>query len=422
MKHIRLSTAATFVTLFSATAVPVLAASPDQETVHVVQSGETLNGIANRAGVSAGEIARANGLAAPFVVRAGQKLAIPRGRTTKPAATAPSADSAGFHVVRPGETLSGIASHAGVSSTALAQANGLKAPFVVRIGQKLQIPGAVPVQTASRVAEARQPAAPASAVSPAEETVHIVQPGETLGGIAVRAKVPRVLIAEANGLEPPYIVKAGQKLRLPRTRHHAVAAGDTGFSLAMKYGVPWEQIATANNLDPDAPLKSGESLLIPTLLNPPQTGVSKLNPAPTPSAVPAEPAATPAPAKAPRFGWPVSGPVRRGYATGANYHDGLDIQAAAGTMVRAAAAGTVKFAGKEKDQFGNLVVIDHGDGWYTAYGFLSRVTVKEGAKVAAGERIGLVGSTGLAKGSELHFEVRQDGSPVDPLDELPKAP
>ena len=67
-------------------------------------------------------------------------------------------------------------------------------------------------------------------------------------------------------------------------------------------------------------------------------------------------------------------------------------------------------------------VLDHGGGWFTAYAFLSRVTVKQGAKVAAGERIGLVGDTGQAKGSELHFEVRQGGKPVDPLDELPKAP
>ncbi|HUD29836.1 MAG TPA: M23 family metallopeptidase [Novosphingobium sp.] len=134
------------------------------------------------------------------------------------------------------------------------------------------------------------------------------------------------------------------------------------------------------------------------------------------------PARTAAP-KAPRFEWPLTGPVRRGYdAGGSDYHDGLDIKAPKGTMVRAAAPGTVTFAGKEADQFGNLVVLDHGGGWFTAYGFLSRVTVKEGAKVATGERVGLVGDTGKAKGSELHFEVRRDGKPVDPLGELPKAP
>lgn len=328
------------------------------------------------------------------------------------------------HVVESGETLNGIANRAGVSAAAIAKANGLEPPYVVKIGQKLEIPRAAPKKTAARVIPARTaPAASTSApatAAPEQESVHVVRAGETLGGIAVRAKVPRVLIAEANGLAPPYVVKVGQKLQIPRTRRHAVAAGDTGFSVSMKYGVPWEQIALANSIDPADAIKPGQTLLIPTLLSPPPTGTSKLDPAPQPA--PAPQASAPAPARAPRFAWPVSGPIRRGYATGSDYHDGLDITAAKGTMVRAAAAGTVKFADKEKEQFGNLVVIDHGDGWYTAYGFLSRITVKEGAKVAAGERIGLVGSTGQAKGNELHFEVRRDGKPVDPMEELPKAP
>jgi murein DD-endopeptidase MepM/ murein hydrolase activator NlpD len=341
-------------------------------------------------------------------------------------ALAASADKEAVHVVGTGETLNGIANRAGVSAEAIAKANGLKPPYLVKVGQKLDIPRAAPVRTASRVIETRRSpaktaATPTVATASSDETLHVVQPGETLGGIAARAEVPRVLIAEANGLQPPFIVKVGQKLHIPRTRRHAVAAGDTAFSLAMQYGVSWEQIATANNLDPQAPLKAGTNLLIPTLLNPPQMGVSKLEPAAPASAPPSAPSA-PSGTKAPRFSWPVSGPIRRGYATGANYHDGLDIEAPKGAMVRAAAAGTVRFAGREKDQFGNLVVIDHGDGWFTAYGFLSRITVKEGAKVAAGERIGLVGDTGLAKGNELHFEVRRDGKPVDPLDDLPKAP
>lgn len=336
-------------------------------------------------------------------------------------ASAATADDETVHIVEPGETLNGIANRAGVAASALAKANGLVPPYIVRIGQKLEIPGKPAVKTASRVIEARNTPASVAAGSPDAESVHVVRPGETLGGIAVRAKVPRILIAEANGLSAPYVVKVGQKLQIPRTRRHAIVAGDTGFSVSLKYGVPWEQIALANNLAPDAPLKTGDSLLIPTLLNPPPTGVSKLDPGPSPSTAPtASPSA--APTRVARFGWPVSGPIRRNYATGSNYHDGLDITAAKGTMVRAAAAGTVKFAGKEKEQFGNLVVLDHGDGWFTAYGFLSRVTVKEGARVAAGERIGLVGNTGLAKGSELHFEVRRDGKPIDPLDELPTAP
>ncbi|MFC6621206.1 LysM peptidoglycan-binding domain-containing M23 family metallopeptidase [Novosphingobium panipatense] len=352
-------------------ASPSLAASPESETTHVVVSGETLNGIANRAGVSASAISKANGLREPYVVRVGQRLAIPR-------AAAPARPSA--------------AKPADEALPAAAQA----------------------ARTASRVIAARL----GPTRSPETATEHLVQPGETLGGIAARAKVPRILIAEANGLQPPYAVRTGQTLRIPRTRRHAVKAGDTSFSISMDYGVPWEQIALANNLEPAAAVKVGQTLLIPTLLNPPASGSTRSSPVTASDDVPA-PAARTASA---RFAWPLTGPVRRGYASGSNFHDGLDITAPAGTMVRAAGAGTVVFAGEEKGQFGNLVVIDHGNGWHTAYGFLSRVTVKEGASVTAGERVGLVGTTGLAKGSELHFEVRRDGKPVDPRGELPKAP
>ncbi len=70
------------------------------------------------------------------------------------------------------------------------------------------------------------------------------------------------------------------------------------------------------------------------------------------------------------------------------------------------------------ERFGNLVVIDHGSGWHSAYGHLDKVTVKTGEKVRAGERIGLGGSTGEATGTELHFEIRKDGQPVDPAPKL----
>lgn len=353
-----------------------LAAPAGQESAHIVKDGETLNGIANRAGVPAAAIVRANALKAPYTLRTGQKLAIPRAETTTKVTSKPT--------VKP--------------PTATASAKAAE-------------------KTAARVIAARE-RPPVS--SPETESTHLVVAGETLGGIAARAKVPRVLIAEANGLQPPYAVKVGQKLRIPRTRRHRVVAGDSGFDLAMKYAVPWDQIALANNLDPKASLKPGATLLIPTLLDPPPTPAQTPAPLVSPVAPPARVAA--ARPRSPRFAWPLSGPLRRGFATGSDHHDGLDITAAKGAMVRAAAAGTVRFAGKEKDQFGNLVVLDHGDGWYTAYGFLSRVTVKEGAAVAAGERVGLVGSTGMAKGNELHFEVRRDGKPVDPLDELPTAP
>lgn len=367
-----------------------------------------------------------------------------------PALAAPPATET-EHVVGEGETLNGIANRAGVSSKVLAEANGLKAPFALRLGQTLKIPRPAPTKAApaksvaDKASPAKEPAAKARAApkaaasgpsATAQESVHVVAEGETLMGIANRARVPRVLIAEANGIQAPYAVKVGQKLVIPRTRRHVVKAGETGFGIAYKMAVPWTQIAVANGIDPNAPVVPGKELLIPTVLDPATSNA-------TPEATAASKAATrsaskaaavasaaaaaasaPAGAPAPRFAWPLEGSVKRGWKTrsAADHHDGLDIAAPRGTAVRASAAGTVVFAGLEKEQFGNLVIVDHGYGWNTAYGFLSRITVKQGAKVAAGERVGLVGDTGKARGDELHFEVRQDGVPVDPLPELAAAP
>lgn len=245
-------------------------------------------------------------------------------------------------------------------------------------------------------------------VPPDQETEHVVKTGETLMGIATRAKVPRILIIEANGLKSPYVVKAGQRLNIPRTRRHKVVKGDSGFSVSYLYAVPWKDIAVANGIDTDAPLKAGTTLLIPTILKP-LVGTA---------------AATPAPPARDRFLWPVSGAVRRGFAPRSqkDYHDGLDIKVAEGTAVRAAAAGKVLFAGKQNPQFGNLVVVDHGAGWHSAYAFLSKITVAKGEEVTRGERIGLSGRTGQAKGPELHFELRNNAEPVDPAKHLPEAP
>jgi murein DD-endopeptidase MepM/ murein hydrolase activator NlpD len=245
--------------------------------------------------------------------------------------------------------------------------------------------------------------AAAGPLPPEQETEHVVKEGETLMGIASRAKVPRVLIAEANGLAEPYAVRTGQKLKIPRTRRHKVAKGDTSFSVSYLYAVPWKDIAVANGLDADAALVPGKTLLIPTIVKP--------------AAVTAAPAA----AAAGRFAWPVTGPVRRGFTarTQSDYHDGIDIKVAEGSAVRASAAGKVLFAGDGRKQFGKVVVIDHGDGWHSAYGFLSKVTVVKGEDVNKGERVGLSGRTGQAKGPELHFELRNNAEPVDPAKQLP---
>lgn len=100
-------------------------------------------------------------------------------------------------------------------------------------------------------------------------------------------------------------------------------------------------------------------------------------------------------------------------ATGREWHDGIDIAADFGTPVYASGAGTIEVSGTNGG-YGRYIRIDHGNGYKTAYGHMSALIAKEGQKVAKGEIIGLIGSTGYSTGPHLHFEVNAEGQTVDP--------
>jgi lipoprotein NlpD len=145
-------------------------------------------------------------------------------------------------------------------------------------------------------------------------------------------------------------------------------------------------------------------------------------PAPPPRPVP-----TPAPshareAGAPRLAWPTSGTIVARYGVpqpGGRTNNGIDLAAFTGMSVHAAAAGRVVFAGNEPERFGQLIVIDHGGGWVTAYAYLGRVDVQEGQRVLARQAIARIGKSGEAKKPTLHFELRRDNVPRDPAPYLP---
>ncbi len=115
------------------------------------------------------------------------------------------------------------------------------------------------------------------------------------------------------------------------------------------------------------------------------------------------------------LGWPVSGPVTSVFGMRwGRMHEGIDIAVGSGTPVRAAAAGTVIYAGWFGG-YGNLVVVDHGGGLSTAYAHNSSVASSVGQAVAAGEVVSYAGNTGNSSGPHVHFEVRVNGSATDPL-------
>jgi len=122
-----------------------------------------------------------------------------------------------------------------------------------------------------------------------------------------------------------------------------------------------------------------------------------------------------------RFIWPVNGPISSGFGPrvqpiigASTFHPGVDIAASQGTPIKAAGDGVVKMAGVNGG-YGNFTLIDHGGGLATGYGHQSRIAVSVGQHVSTGQVIGYVGSTGTSTGPHLHWEVRVNGSPVNPL-------
>ena len=123
----------------------------------------------------------------------------------------------------------------------------------------------------------------------------------------------------------------------------------------------------------------------------------------------------PTPVASSGFMWPVSGTLTSGFGwRWGRMHEGIDIAAPSGTPVVASASGTVIYSGW-MGGYGNLVVVDHGGGVATAYAHLSGYATSTGSSVFRGQTVGYVGSTGNSTGPHLHFEVRINGSPVDPL-------
>ena len=124
-----------------------------------------------------------------------------------------------------------------------------------------------------------------------------------------------------------------------------------------------------------------------------------------------------------RFAWPCMGSVTSGFGSreifgSTGFHRGADIAASQGSTICAAAAGTVSWSG-EKGSYGNLVKVDHGNGFVTYYAHCSALLVSAGETVEQGQAIAQVGATGRATGPHCHFEVLWQGEPIDPLQCLP---
>lgn len=219
---------------------------------------------------------------------------------------------------------------------------------------------------------------------------------------------------------------------------HAVRSGDTLYGIAWRYGRDPAEIALANNLSPPYRIYPGQRL---SLLRP-EGGITKKPAAKvlpvTPSASPNQPVQPPSksanyknkqkPAEvvtrristeSPKWQWPHPGPIIDTYSVSGRINKGIDIAGKIGDPVLAASEGEVVYAGSGLIGYGLLIIINHNDELLSAYAHNHKILVKEGSVVSRGMQIAEMGDQGTSR-PKLHFEIRKNGQPVNPVSYLPK--
>lgn len=353
--------------------------------------------------------------------------------------------------VQQGESLWGLAQKHGTDVETLRQLNNLTSDLL-RVGQSLVLPG------------------DESGVD-AEPTTVTVRPGDTLYEISLRHGVAVESLIAYNDLDGT-VIHPGQELVLspgetaPELLEVVLGIGDSLWVLSRRYETSIDDIATANGIDRDATLRVGDRMVIPGRYA--ASNVDVGGPAPVEVVVSANDtlwgiavrydsnvsaimstnnltsdrlhvgqrlrivpgaevnatrAAVPTPILSDAAGapmvWPLNGVItsRFGYrqlrVSGSNFHTGLDIDGDTGDPIVASVSGTVTHSGW-RGGYGYLVIVTNGNTDYY-YAHASELLVEVGTPVKVGQLIARVGSTGNSTGPHLHFEVRVDGDPVDPL-------
>ena len=212
---------------------------------------------------------------------------------------------------------------------------------------------------------------------------------------------------------------------------YIVKPGDTLYSIALDNGLDWRELARANNLSDPSKLSIGQRLRVTgapgqvaefssEMNNDSGVEVTPIAPAGGAKPIQAEPVPTikpPAPtAVTLGFIWPHPGAVIQGYKAGVN--KGIDLAAKVGDPVIASQAGRVVYSGNALRGYGNLIILKHDNNLLTAYAHNKTLLVKEGEPVTKGQKIAEAGQSDSDR-PKLHFEVRKQGKPVDPMDYLP---
>jgi murein DD-endopeptidase MepM/ murein hydrolase activator NlpD len=263
----------------------------------------------------------------------------------------------------------------------------------------------------------------------------------TLLGLTGCASVPKAVLRPTPAVPSEQSPLVLEELHEPHPEpelvsvRHTVAPGETMYRIAKNYGITVEELSEANGITDPRTLALGQELVIPGIerrmpgasgsspstrfpttrssVNPP---VSVSRPASKSAAV------RPVPETKGTLDWPLRGVLYARFGKkGREPHDGIDLAAPAGTPVKTGQEGEVLYAGEQRG-YGLIVIIRHSESLITLYAHNRDLRVKTGQKVRRGQVIATVGESGKTSGPQLHFEVRVDGKPVDPLDYLGPLP
>ncbi len=210
---------------------------------------------------------------------------------------------------------------------------------------------------------------------------------------------------------------------------YVVREGDTLYSIAWSFGLDYRGLAEANNLKPPYDISPGQRLTMN--VNEQEQRPSSEEPIATPSVAPEKPTqATSKPAKKAikkpvyvgpvrNWRWPAQGKVIAGFSSRQAGNKGVNIGGRLGEAIQASASGNVVYAGTGVRGYGNLIIIKHNASYLSAYAYNQKILVKEGQRVSQGQVIARMGRSTGGK-AMLHFEIRRNGKPVNPLNYLSK--
>ena len=227
---------------------------------------------------------------------------------------------------------------------------------------------------------------------------YTVRPGDTLWSIAFRFGWDWRDLAQRNGIASPYMIYPGQKVYFDRRVSQKVTA---------------PAAVSPKNV---SQTKATSSLTVVPITS--SSTVVKASESQKAASVAATTPVTPVARSVSGWAWPANGAVISTFSSSDSLNKGIDIAGQLGEPVLAASAGSVVYAGSGLRGYGELVIIKHNDTFVSAYGHNQKLLVREGQQVKTGQKIAEMGSTGTDR-VKLHFEIRRQGKPIDPMQYLP---